>query len=106
MHGGQEEPVRALSDMYAWDGKNWSPIQQLTDATVTAVPTLHSHFMAWDPVRQRLIVTGGYVDVSDTPNPATFYVFSRLPGGKKDSAAFCRELLEKTGIVRPKGKYS
>ena len=33
------------------------------------------------------------------PNPATFYVFSRMPGGRRDSAGFCRELLEKTGIV-------
>jgi len=81
MFGGQEESVRALSDMYAWDGKNWSPIQQLTDGTLTAVPTLHSHSMAWDPIRQRLIVTGGYVDVNDTPNPATFFVAFARTGG-------------------------
>lgn len=33
------------------------------------------------------------------PNPATFYVFTRLPGGKTDSTAFCKDLLENTGIV-------
>ena len=38
-----------------------------------------------------------------TPNPATFYVFTRLPGGKDDSTQFCRELLEKTGIVATPG---
>jgi LL-diaminopimelate aminotransferase len=37
------------------------------------------------------------------PNPATFYVFTRLPGGRKDSTAFCKELLEKTGIVATPG---
>ena len=37
------------------------------------------------------------------PNPATFYVFTRLPGRAKDSAKFCRELLEKTGIVATPG---
>ena len=37
------------------------------------------------------------------PNQATFYVFSRLPGGEKDSTAFCRMLLEKTGIVATPG---
>lgn len=37
------------------------------------------------------------------PNPATFYVFTRLPGGRKDSTAFCRELLEKAGVVATPG---
>ena len=37
------------------------------------------------------------------PNPATFYVFSRLPKGQKDSAVFCRQLLERTGIVATPG---
>ncbi|MEI8344963.1 MAG: LL-diaminopimelate aminotransferase [Candidatus Omnitrophota bacterium] len=38
------------------------------------------------------------------PNEATFYVFTRLPAGAgKDSTVFCRELLEKTGIVAAPG---
>mgnify|MGYP001588884988 CR=1 FL=1 len=37
------------------------------------------------------------------PNPATFYVFTRLRGGAQDSLAFCRELLERTGIVTTPG---
>ena len=37
------------------------------------------------------------------PNPATFYVFTRLPKGRKDSAAFCAELLEKAGVVATPG---
>jgi LL-diaminopimelate aminotransferase len=37
------------------------------------------------------------------PNAATFYLFTRLPGGAKDSALFCKNLLEKTGIVTTPG---
>ncbi len=38
-----------------------------------------------------------------TPNPATFYVFTRLPYGSQDSTAFCKNLLEKAGIVATPG---
>ena len=34
---------------------------------------------------------------------AGFYVFTRLPKGQKDSAAFCKALLEKAGIVATPG---
>ncbi len=37
------------------------------------------------------------------PPSASFYVFTRLPGGRKDSTAFCKELLEKCGIVATPG---
>ncbi len=37
------------------------------------------------------------------PNPATFYVFTRLPDGNHDSAGFCRRLLEGAGIVATPG---
>ena len=37
------------------------------------------------------------------PNPATFYVFTRLPRGEKESALFCKRLLEKAGIVATPG---
>jgi len=37
------------------------------------------------------------------PNPATFYVFTRLPKGRRDSAGFCRHLLENAGIVATPG---
>lgn len=37
------------------------------------------------------------------PNQATFYLFTQLPKTQKDSAIFCRELLEKTGIVATPG---
>ena len=34
---------------------------------------------------------------------AGFYVFTRLPKGQKNSASFCKDLLEKTGIVATPG---
>jgi LL-diaminopimelate aminotransferase len=37
------------------------------------------------------------------PNPATFYVFTRLPQGITDSTVFCKGLLEKAGIVATPG---
>lgn len=37
------------------------------------------------------------------PNPATFYIFSRLPRGEKDSALFCKRLLENAGVVATPG---
>lgn len=36
-------------------------------------------------------------------NEASFYVFTRLPKGRTDSTAFCRNLLEKCGIVATPG---
>lgn len=37
------------------------------------------------------------------PNPATFYLFTRLPHGQEDSALFCKDLLEKAGVVATPG---
>jgi len=82
LFGGQQENVRALNDMFAWNGSAWLPVQQVVDSTMAAVPALHSHSIAWDPVASRLIVTAGLVDVNDTPNRETFYVtFSSQGGG-------------------------
>jgi len=81
MFGGQQEGVRALNDMYSWNGSAWSPVQQVVDATLAAVPSLHSHSMAWDPAGNRMIVTAGLVDTNDTPNTATFHVTFANAGG-------------------------
>jgi hypothetical protein len=81
LFGGQQEHVRALNDMYFWNGSVWAPIQQVLGGTLTAIPSLHSHSMAWDPVGNHLLVTGGYVDTSDTPNTRTFYVTFANQGG-------------------------
>jgi LL-diaminopimelate aminotransferase len=37
------------------------------------------------------------------PNPATFYIFTRLPAGQKNSVSFCRRLLDRAGIVATPG---
>jgi hypothetical protein len=74
LFGGQQENVRALNDMYSWTGSAWVRVQQVVDASLAAVPSLHSHSIAWDPTGNRLVVTGGLVDVGDTPNPSTYYV--------------------------------
>ncbi|MBI3253076.1 MAG: LL-diaminopimelate aminotransferase [Candidatus Omnitrophica bacterium] len=51
--------------------------------------------------RRRDLLVGGLrkLGFPVEPNPATFYVFTRLPGDARDSTAFCKNLLEKTGIV-------
>lgn len=55
--------------------------------------------------RRRDLLVGGLLKLGFPvlPNPATFYVFTRLPKGRTNSAVFCRDLLEKTGIVATPG---
>ncbi|MBI4432953.1 MAG: LL-diaminopimelate aminotransferase [Candidatus Omnitrophica bacterium] len=54
--------------------------------------------------RRDLLVTGlKGLGFPVTPNPSTFYVFTRLPGGEKDSTLYCKKLLEETGIVATPG---
>ena len=36
-------------------------------------------------------------------NPATFYLFTKLPAGHQDSTVFCKNLLENAGIVATPG---
>ena len=67
MHGGQKENVGALCDLWTWNGDMWQPVT----ASGAAAPCLHSHNIAWDGAR--LMVTGGYVDVSDTSNNSIWF---------------------------------
>ncbi len=55
--------------------------------------------------RRRDLLVGGLKKLGFPvkPNQASFYVFTGLPRGARDSTAFCRELLEKTGIVATPG---
>jgi len=77
MHGGQPRTAQAAyCDMYSWNGSNWGAVAY--DASQPH-PCLHSHDMAWDG--QRLVVTGGYVDTSDTPSP-TDWRFTFAPDGR------------------------
>jgi len=70
MLGGQDSKLNVLCDMYAWKDSDWTAIGA---ATGTA-PCLHSHSMAWDAAGQRLVVTGGYTDTSDTENSMRYYL--------------------------------
>ncbi len=54
--------------------------------------------------RRDLLVAGLQgLGFSAKPNPATFYVFVRLPNGERNSTLFCKNLLEKIGIVATPG---
>jgi len=63
LFGGQIEGAEALCDMWSWTGTTWEEVEQIN---WYEGPCLHSHSMAWDG--DGLVVTGGYVDVGDTPN--------------------------------------
>lgn len=65
MFGGQRNSATALCDMWAWTGDNWQRI------TTNAGPCLHTHDMAWDG--NRLVVTGGFTDTSDTASHDVWY---------------------------------
>jgi len=81
LFGGFDDRSRVFDDMYLWSGSAWTPVAQVIDGTMAAVPTLMNHSMAWDPVGNRLIVTGGLKDLNDTPNTDTFYVTFTSQGG-------------------------
>jgi hypothetical protein len=67
--GGQDfRGEKVLCDMFAWRNNGWSRID------IVGTPCLHSHSMAWDDVKHRLVVTGGYTDTSDTRSPVTYYL--------------------------------
>lgn len=78
LFGGQVPGARVLNDLYSWNGRTW---ESTAASNPNDAPYLHSHSMSWDPVARRLIVTGGFVDVNDTPNARTWYVtFSTAAG--------------------------
>lgn len=55
--------------------------------------------------KRRDVLVAGLKELgfSVRPNEATFYVFTRLPKGEKDSTVFCKRLLERCGIVATPG---
>lgn len=82
MHGGQgARGSGPFCDLYAWDGSNWRSVGFDTNKPY---PCLHTHSAAWDSQAQVLVVTGGYVDTSDTPNPA-LWRFTFAAGGQSGS---------------------
>jgi hypothetical protein len=86
LFGGFDVYADVFNDMYFWDGSAWVPVAQVVDGTLAAVPTLMNHSMAWDPIGNRLVVTGGLKDRNDTPSTDTFYVtFTPLGAGWRAS---------------------
>jgi hypothetical protein len=76
LFGGQVNGASPRCDMWAWTGSTWQAISASNQG-----PCLHSHDMAWDG--NRLIVTGGYVDTSDTPSHDVWHFdFSTASSGK------------------------
>ena len=81
-----------------------------TAVQVTAIEALKNSFGFCKKAnllyrRRRDLLVAGLKDLGFpvVPNPATFYVFTRLPGGLGDSTRFCKSLLETTGIVATPG---
>jgi hypothetical protein len=76
LFGGQQNESKTLCDMFAWTGSNWQAVSAANKG-----PCLHSHSMAWDG--NRIIVTGGYVDTSDTPsNDVWYFTFTSTSSGQ------------------------
>jgi hypothetical protein len=106
MHGGQDYYGRApLCDLFVWNGTNWRSIQFELNQPY---PCLHTHSMAWDG--QSLIVTGGYVDTSDTPNPTswrfTFAADARSGVWSQASSGVCLPILGADATIHPGAKMA
>ena len=71
-----------LNDMYVWNGTTWAAVEStVTSDPPRNVPTLANHSMAWDPNRNALIVTGGFLTSWHAPNAETWYVTFAKSGG-------------------------
>jgi hypothetical protein len=101
MHGGQPASAQAaLCDLYAWNGSDWA---RVTFDVNQPHPCLHSHDMAWDG--KGLVLTGGYVDTSDTPSP-TSWRFTFAPDGRSGdwsqvSIGTCQPTDGTDGVIHP-----
>ena len=63
LFGGLEGYVHMFDDMWVWDGIDWQPV---IASGGLSPPYLFGHSIAWDV--DRLLVTGGYADINETPN--------------------------------------
>ena len=96
MYGGQVQGISTLSDMYTWDGSLWRPVTQ------SGGPAVHSHDIAWDGDRNRLVLTGGFVDVNDTRNTEVWYfTFTSATSGTwtRGTALACQASLSSDPVV-------
>jgi hypothetical protein len=101
MHGGQPWSAQmALCDMYAWNGSDWARV--VYDANQPH-PCLHSHSMAWDG--RGLVLTGGYVNTSDTPS-TTNWRFKFAADGRsgvwsQTSESNCQPIAGTDAVIHP-----
>lgn len=96
--GGQIEGEPALCDMWSWSGTTWEVVEQVN---WYEGPCLHSHSMAWDGAR--LVVAGGYMDVSGTPNEGV-WTFEFTPDGAAGEWTHYADLqafFTCTGVMHP-----
>lgn len=98
--GGQIQRAAVLCDMWSWTGSTWEEVEQIN---WNDGPCLHSHSMAWDGAQ--LVVTGGYVDYSDTPNDAV-WTFSFTEDGTAGAWSYKSDLYPNTkctgaGVIHP-----
>ena len=78
LFGGLEGSVGLLDDMWVWDGNGWQPV---VVSGGLSPPSLFGHSMDWDG--DRLLVTGGYVDLNETPNNAAWsFTFDNARSGR------------------------
>lgn len=106
MHGGQDYYARAaLCDLFVWNGSNWRSIQFDVNQLH---PCLHSHSMAWDGLG--LVVTGGYVDTSDTPSPVlwrfTFAADAKSGVWSQASKGTCLPIAGTDATIHPGAKMA
>jgi Galactose oxidase, central domain len=106
MYGGQDYYGRApLCDLFVWNGSNWRSIQFDVNQPH---PCLHTHSMSWDG--QGLVVTGGYVDTSDTPNlvPWRFTLATGALAGvwSQASSGVCLPILGTDAMIHPGAKMA
>ena len=106
MHGGQDYYGRApYCDMYVWNGSNWRQVQFDMNQPH---PCLHTHSMARDG--QGLVVTGGYVDTSDTPNAVlwrfTFAADAKSGVWSQASSGVCQPIIATDATIHPGAKMA
>lgn len=101
MHGGQDyRGQTVMCDLFAWNGSNWTSI---TFDAGQPHPCLHSHSIAWDG--QGVIVTGGYVDTSDTQSSThwrfTFAADARSGTWSTTTRGICQPIAGTDAEIHP-----
>ena len=102
---GREEIIRGLLRVKSnLDSGVFTAIQLTAAEALKRSPAFSRKMNRMYRRRRDLLVAGlREVGFPVKPNPASFYVFTRLPKGYKNSTQFCKNLLESAGIVATPG---